>query len=123
VRQSRRASAAEPRSFIVQTITAAAVAVADNPHGVDVRHLYSTPHVMVSQITLQPGEAVKPHKAPVDVVFYVLEGAPLFDVAGETVQATVDTLVPSASGHLHAIRNPGPGTARFLVVKTPNPKA
>ena len=106
----------------MQTITADQVAVADNPHGVDVRHLYRNPHVMVSQITLEPGEVVKPHKAPVDVFFYVVEGAPSIEVEGETVTVEAGTLVPSEAGHLHAIRNEGVGRVRFLVVKTPNPK-
>ena len=60
----------------MQIITADQIPVADNPHGVDVRHLYKTKDVVVSQITLQPGEIVKPHKAPVDAFFYVLEGSP-----------------------------------------------
>ena len=106
----------------METITAEQTAVADNPHGVDVRHLYSTPDVMVSQITLEPGEVVKPHKAPVDVFFYVLEGAPDVEIEGETVHAEADTLVPSAAGHVHAIRNASPARVRFLVVKTPNPR-
>lgn len=107
----------------MQTITAHETAVAENPHGVDVRHLYSTPHVAVSQITLEPGEVVKPHKAPVDVFFYVLEGSPSVEIEGELVTAAPGTLVPSAAGHIHAIRNGGEGRVRFLVVKTPNPKA
>ncbi len=107
----------------MQTITADAITVADNPHGVDVRHLYSTPHVVASQITLEPGEAVKPHKAPVDAFFYVLEGSPAIEIEGETVTAAPGTLVPSAAGHLHAIRNETETPARFLVIKTPNPRA
>ncbi len=107
----------------MQTITADQVAVADNPHGVDVRHLYSTAHVVVSQITLQPGETVKPHKAPVDAYFYVLEGTPRIEIDGESVEAGPDTLVPSGQGRLHAIFNESDSVARFLVVKTPNPKA
>ena len=107
----------------MHTITAEQTPVADNPHGVDVRHLYQDPHVMVSQITLEPGEVVKPHKAPVDVFFYVVEGAPSIEVAGETATVEAGTLVPSAAGHVHAIRNQGDGRVRFLVVKTPNPKA
>lgn len=107
----------------MHTITAELTPVADNPHGVDVRHLYTTPHVVVSQITLEPGEVVKPHKAPVDVFFYVLEGAPFIEVEGDVVTAAPDTIVPSAAGHVHAIRNEGEGRVRFLVVKTPNPKA
>ena len=108
----------------MQTITAEQKAVSDNPHGVDVRHLYSTSHVVASQITLEPGEVVeKPHKAPVDAFFYVLEGSPSIEIEGETVTAGPDTLVPSAAGHIHAIRNEGEARVRFLVIKTPNPKA
>lgn len=80
-------------------------------------------HVVVSQITLEPGEVVKPHKAPVDAFFYVLEGAPSIEIEGETVTLKADALIPSAAGHMHAIRNEGKERVRFLVVKTPNPKA
>jgi len=107
----------------MQAITAAQMPVADNPHGVDVRHLYKTKDVVVSQITLQPGEIVKPHKAPVDAFFYVLEGAPSVEIEGETIVVAVDTLIPSTAGHLHSIRNESDGLVRFLVVKTPNPAA
>lgn len=107
----------------MKTITADQIPVADNPHGVDVRHLHGTPHVVVSQITLQPGEVVKPHKAPVDAFFYVLEGTPLVEIEGESLKAAPDTLIPSAAGRLHSIRNESAGVTRFLVVKTPNPKA
>jgi quercetin dioxygenase-like cupin family protein len=107
----------------MQPITADQIPVADNPHGVDVRHLFKTAHVVVSQITLEPGEAVKPHKAPVDVFFYVLEGTPSIEVERETVTVAPDTLVPSSAGRVHAIRNEGEERVRFLVVKTPSPKA
>ena len=107
----------------MKTITADQIPVADNPHGVDVRHLYSNPHVAVSQITLQPGEVVKPHQPPVDVFFYVLEGAPTFEIEGEPAQLAPGTLIPSGPGRLHGVRNESDGQVRFLVVKTPNPKA
>ncbi len=107
----------------MQIITAENVAVSDNPHGVDIRHLHSTPHIVVSQITLEPGEAVKPHKAPVDAVFYVVEGTPSVEIEGERAAAGPGSLVPSASGHVHAIRNESDARARFLLLRTPNPKA
>ncbi len=107
----------------MQVITADRFPVADNPHGVDVRHIHSTPDVVVSQITLEPGEVVKPHKAPVNAFFYVLEGTPSVEIEGETVEARPDVLIPSTAGHLHAIRNESDARVRFLVVKTPNPKA
>ena len=107
----------------MQIITADQIPVADNPHGVDVRHLHKTKDVVVSQFTLQPGEVVKPHKAPVDVFFYVLEGAPQIEIEGETVAAAAGTLIPSTAGRLHSIRNESDGLVRFLVVRTPNPAA
>jgi quercetin dioxygenase-like cupin family protein len=106
----------------MQTITAAQMPPADNPHGVDLRHLHASPHVVVSQITLEPGEVVKPHKAPVDAFFYVLEGAPVVEIEGEAMRVAPDTLIPSTAGHLHSIRNDSDARARFLVVKTPNPR-
>lgn len=107
----------------MQIITADQIPVADNPHGVDVRHLHKTKDVVVSQITLQPGEIVKPHQAPVDAFFYVLEGSPSIEIEGEMIAAAAGTLIPSTAGHLHSIRNEGNGQVRFLVVKTPNPAA
>jgi quercetin dioxygenase-like cupin family protein len=106
----------------MRAITADQLPIADNPHGVDVRHLFKTADVVVSQITLRPGEVVKPHQAPVDAFFYVLEGAPTIEIEGEAMVALADTLVPSAAGRTHAIRNESAATVRFLVVKTPNPK-
>jgi len=45
-----------------------------NPHGVDARKIYDSEKAQVIHITLRPGERLKPHIAPVDVIFYVLEG-------------------------------------------------
>ena len=66
---------------------------------------------------------MKPHKAPVDVFFYVLEGTPQIEIEGETVAAAAGTLIPSTAGRLHSIRNESDGLVRFLVVRTPNPAA
>lgn len=107
----------------MKIITPGQIPVADNPHGVDVRHLYANPHVAVSQITLRPGEVVKPHKPPVDVFFYILEGTPTFEIDGETAQIAPGTLIPSGPDRLHGVRNESAAQTRFLVVKTPNPKA
>jgi len=39
-----------------------------NPHGVDARNLSDKDCAQVSHITLQPGESLKKHITPVDVV-------------------------------------------------------
>lgn len=47
----------------------AKVVSSPNPHHVDARKIYDTPHAMAVVITLQPGEALKKHITPVDVFF------------------------------------------------------
>ena len=54
----------------------------ENPHGVDARALHESEHALVSHITLNPGEALKRHITPVDVIFYVLEGTGIVEVGG-----------------------------------------
>ncbi len=52
-----------------------------NPHHVDARKIYESPHAVAVVITLKPGEALKKHITPVDVFFYVLEGSGLLKLA------------------------------------------
>lgn len=45
--------------------------IVETPHKVDVRKLYDKESAQAMHITLQPGEALKPHITPVDVFFFV----------------------------------------------------
>lgn len=92
-----------------------------NPHGIEVKALYSQADAQVMHMTLQPGESLKPHKTPVDVFFYVLEGNPTILVGEESFVAEKDTLIESPKEIIHCISNDGNTIARVLVVKTPNP--
>lgn len=94
----------------------------ENPHKVDVRQLYNDPSAQVNHITLQPGESLKPHKTPVDVVFYVLAGTPLVHIGEECQEVGVDHLVESPAGIVHYLSNPGALPARILVIKAPRPE-
>ena len=96
-------------------------AVKENPHKVDVRSLYNDPSAQVVHITLQPGEQLKPHKTPVDVVFYVLEGSPTIHIGDEEESFAKDTLIESPAYVTHHISNKGIETARVLVIKAPRP--
>jgi quercetin dioxygenase-like cupin family protein len=107
----------------MKTIVPAEVPVAQNPLGLTVRHLHETPHVMLSQLTLEPGQTVPAHSAPVDVVFYVVEGSPVAQVEGEEQRLAPQTLVPSSAGHQHGFRNDGEATVRILIIRTPSPNA
>ena len=93
-----------------------------NPHGVDVRNLSDTDSAQVVHITLQPGESLKKHVTPVDVVFYVLEGRATVEIGEERMEAGADTLIESPARVPHRLMNNGTVQARVLVVKAPRPK-
>ena len=71
----------------------AQVASGPNPHHVDARKIYDSPHAMAVVITLQPGESLKKHMTPVDVIFYVLEGTGIVEIGDEQAEVTKDNLV------------------------------
>jgi quercetin dioxygenase-like cupin family protein len=96
--------------------------VKENPHGVDVRKLYDDPSAQIMHIILKPGESLKPHKTPVDVVFYLLEGEPTIHIEGESISQAKDTLIESPANIPHYISNESQEIARILVIKAPRPE-
>lgn len=94
----------------------------DNPHKVDVKQLYNDTTAQIVHITLHPGEALRPHKTPVDVTFYILEGKPTIHIGEESEQFEKDTLIESPADVLHYISNEGHQIVRVLVTKAPRPE-
>ncbi len=92
-----------------------------NPHHVDARKIYDSPHAMAVVITLQPGEALKKHITPVDVFFYVLEGSGVVEIGDEKRTVEKDMLVESPARIPHKWTNESRGIFRVLVVKVPKP--
>jgi quercetin dioxygenase-like cupin family protein len=92
-----------------------------NPHGVSARQLLSTEHAQVVMVTLQPGEKLKLHITPVDVFFYVLEGAGVVEIGGEQQKVSADQLIESPARIPHRLINDGDAVFRILVAKTPRP--
>ena len=92
-----------------------------NPHHVDARKIYDTPHAIAVVITLQPGEALKKHVTPVDVFFYVLEGTGLVEIGDEKKSVGKDMLVESPAKIPHRWINESTSVFRVLVVKVPKP--
>jgi quercetin dioxygenase-like cupin family protein len=92
-----------------------------NPHHVDARKIYDSPHAMAVVITLQPGEALKTHIPPVDVFFYVLEGTGIVRIGNERQAVTKDMLIESPAKIPHTWSNESPSAVRVLVVKDPKP--
>ena len=103
----------------MKIVKAAEAEKKDNPHGVDARPLHSSEHVQVSLLTLEPGEALKPHVTPVDAFFYVLEGIGIVEIGDERAEVSKDMLIDSPAKIRHRLLNEGKETFRFLVVKTP----
>ena len=97
------------------------VDIMDNAHGVDARNLFSSENAMITVITLAPGQALKRHITPVDVVFYVLDGTGVVEVGEEKQQVAKDTLVESPKDIVHCWYNESDAPLRFMVVKAPKP--
>ena len=93
-----------------------------NPHNVDARAISDTESAQVVHITLQPGEALKKHITPVDVVFYVLEGRGVVEIGEERASVCADTIIESLAKIPHRWINESERPMRVLVVKTPRPK-
>jgi quercetin dioxygenase-like cupin family protein len=92
-----------------------------NPHHVDARKVYDSPHAMAVVITLQPGEALKRHLTPVDVFFYVLEGEGVVEIGDEREIVGKDRIVESPARIPHRWSNESGAVFRVLVVKVPRP--
>lgn len=99
----------------------ATVVSGPNPHHVDARKIYESPHAMAVVITLKPGEALKKHITPVDVFFYILEGTGVVEIGDEKQTVGKDMLVESPALVPHRWINESPAVFRVLVVKVPKP--
>jgi mannose-6-phosphate isomerase-like protein (cupin superfamily) len=76
---------------------------------------------MAVVITLKPGESLKKHITPVDVFFYVLEGAGVIEIGDERQTVGRDMLVESPARIPHRWINESPTLFRVLVIKVPRP--
>jgi len=95
--------------------------IKDTPHKIDVREMYNKESAQVMLMALKPGESLKPHKTPVDVFFYIIEGSPTIYIGNENEVCEVDTLIESPAQIVHHISNDSSHLARILVVKAPRP--
>jgi quercetin dioxygenase-like cupin family protein len=95
--------------------------IKDTPHKVDVREMYNQESAQAMLMALKPGESLKPHKTPVDVFFFILEGKPTIHIGEEHEICTVDSLIESPANIVHYISNESDAVARILVVKAPRP--
>lgn len=95
--------------------------IKETPHKIDVREMYNKESAQAMLMALKPGESLKPHKTPVDVFFFVVEGKPTIHIGDESEVCEVDTLIESPANIVHYISNESERLARILVVKAPRP--
>ena len=108
--------------FILEITKVCETATMKNPHGVDVRPIYSHENAKVMILTLQSGESLRRHITPVDVFFYVLEGKGIVEVGDEKKEVSKDSIIHSPAKIVHCWYNKSDNPLRILVAKTPKPK-
>ena len=105
----------------METVNARTAEPTKNPHGVKASMLYDTENAQVVHITLKPGEALKKHKTPVNVFFYVLEGRGVVEIGTDKQEVEADNLVNSPANIPHCWYNESDKDLRVLVIKAPRP--
>ena len=95
--------------------------VKSTPHMIDVREIYNKESAQAMLMALNPGEGLKPHKTPVDVFFFIVEGKPTIHIGDESEVCEAYSLIESPADIVHYISNDTNNLARILVVKAPRP--
>ena len=95
--------------------------IKETPHKIDVREMYNKNSAQVMLIALKPGESLKPHKTPVDVFFFIVEGTPTIHIGTESEVCEKDSLIESPADIVHFFSNESDKLARIMVVKAPRP--
>jgi quercetin dioxygenase-like cupin family protein len=90
-------------------------------NNVDVRNLYEADEALINVITLQAGEALKPHITPENVIFYVLKGTGIIEIGEEKQEASVDTVIESPKNIKHCWYNESSEMVQVMVIKVPKP--
>ena len=92
-----------------------------NHHGVETRKIYDTDNNLSVHLRLKPGEKLRRHITPVDVMFYVLEGEGIVEVGPKKKTVVKDTAIYSPAKVVHCWYNESDSDLRVLIVKTPRP--
>ena len=93
-----------------------------NPHGVETRKIHDSDHNLSVHLRLKPGEKLRRHITPVDVMFYVLEGEGIVEVGDEKKTVKQDMAIYSPAKIVHCWYNESDSDLRVLIVKTPRPQ-
>lgn len=91
--------------------------ISETPHKVDVRKIHGSAATEIVVISLEPGESLKKHLTPVDVLFYVLEGQGTVVIGDEQEKVEKNSLVQSPKNIPHLLINDSSSLFRVMVIK------
>ena len=89
----------------------------NNQHNVQAKKIFESDKTTVIHMMLKPGESLKSHITPVDVLFYILQGEPDIEIGDEKIKVSADSIVESPAKIPHCVYNETESIARFLVIK------
>ena len=95
--------------------------IKDTPHKIDVREMYNKESAQAMLMALKPGESLKPHKTPVDVFFFIVEGHPTIHIGNESEVCEADTLIESPADIVHYISNGSDQSSQNSCCKSARP--
>jgi quercetin dioxygenase-like cupin family protein len=73
-------------------------------------------------ITIEPGGVLKPHKTPVDIFVYVIDGEGFFTADNEKEKLKKNELLEIPKEIPHGIENNSDNTLTVMVLKAPKPR-
>jgi quercetin dioxygenase-like cupin family protein len=91
-----------------------------NNHGVEARKFYQNKQLMMVHLSLQPGDTIAKHAAPLAIYFLVLEGKGIVQIGDESQEVEANTLIESPANAGHGWKNESDELLRILVVKIQN---
>ncbi len=92
-----------------------------NKDGILAQRIYDKSEGQIIHMTLSAGATLKPHKTPVNVAFYILEGTATIEIGDERSACTAGNIIESPLGIPHALYNETTEDVHLLVMKLPKP--
>ncbi|MEI6683353.1 MAG: cupin domain-containing protein [Bacteroidota bacterium] len=87
------------------------------PFRFDGRILFTSDRFELVHLTLQPGEGMEPHIQPMEIVFFVAEGAGTLAVGRELIEVAPQTTIKIEAGIPRSWTNTGNIQLKILVGK------
>lgn len=86
------------------------------------KKVYDHEEAQAVVITIEPGGVLKPHKTPVDIFIYVIDGEGIFSAGNEKEKLSKNELVEIPKELPHGIENNSDSTLTVMVLKAPKPR-